>query len=423
MIKHHSTNTEIVVDSYLVELLDQNDDAIARGEVSAVQKFQPEQKFIFTGNFEIIDDAVDELSFLSFSDNINQCRFVDSEKIAPIILINSNLGKRFTASFILSSSPITFAKSKNVQSIAFNLVNFNKEVQKTEIQFDDWNLKLEQIASTKDYKDLKNTGGYLVTHKGILEKQDKTTFSIDKSKSVLSFLHYLFSFCKGVAISPFLTEGLNSKGEVVWYEIGSKRIHKWKRCNNWFSDSRIDLNEFTSGFYDFCQSNDFKDHIAEIIYWYNTIYGSTNNYSAVIINHTALELISWIYLTEKLEVLTIDGYKKLSSGDCLSLTLGYSDIPTDTPSKLSDLDSLGKEFNLSGPNLYSTVRNKIVHPPSNKRDDYTDGKIIFEAKLLGTWYLELFILAQSNFYGKYSNTLNYSGFRGATEFVPWAKNS
>lgn len=420
MIKEHTANTEIIVGSYLVELLDQNEKAIAKGEVSAVQKFLPEQKFVFTGELEVIDDGFDGLTMLGDAKRIDKCKFLESGKIASILLSESNLGETFSASFILSSSPITFGEDKNIHSIAFNLVNFNEEVRETEIQFGKWHLKLEQIVSKKNYDELKKTGGYLITHIGILQKKDKDEFSIDESKSVLNFLYYLFSFCKGVSTPTFLTEGQNSKGEVVWYEIGSKRINTWKRCSNWFSDSRIDLNEFTSGFYDFCHSTTFKDHIAEIIYWYNTIHSTVNNYSAVIISHTALELISWIFLTEELEVLTIDGYKKLSSGDCLSLTLAYSEIPIHTPSKLSDLDSLGRGFNLSGPNLYSTIRNKIVHPPSNKRDDFTEGIIIFEAKILGTWYLELFILAQSNYVGKYSNILDYSGYRGATELVPWA---
>lgn len=124
-----------------------------------------------------------------------------------------------------------------------------------------------------------------------------------------------------------------------------------------------------------------------------------------------------------MDILTTDGYKKLSSGDCLSLTLGYNDIPISTPSELTDLESLGKEYNLSGANLYSTVRNKIVHPPSKKRDDYTEGRVIYEIKILGTWYMELFILSQSNYAGKYSNVLSYTGYRGNTELVPWVKNS
>jgi len=423
MIKEHTANTEISVGTYLVELLDQNKKAIARGEVSAVQKFQPEQKFVFTGDLKLVDESFDELSLLAESKKIDKCKFIDSGKVESIILTDSKLDKNLSASFILSSSPITFGNGEKVESILFNLVNFNEEVKKTEIKFDVWSLKLERIASKTQYDELKKVGGYLITHKAILQKIDKTNFSVDESIPVLNFLYYLFSFCKGVSTPTFLAEGQNANGKVVWYEIGSKKINKWQRCNNWFTDSRIDLNEFTPGFYDFSCSTNFQDHIAEIIYWYNTIHSSANNYSAVIISHTALELISWIYLTEELEVLTIDGYKKLSSGDCLSLTLGYSNIPTDTPQELSNLSSLGRGYNLSGPNLYSTVRNKIVHPPSNKRDDYTDGIIIFEAKLIGTWYLELFILFQSNFDGEYSNILDYSGFRGNTEFVPWSENS
>lgn len=292
MITQHSINKKIKVNSYLVELLDEDSEAIAKGEVSAVQRFQPEQKFVFTGEFELIDDAVDSVIPLTIGNSLKKCRFVNYEKVVPIIMLQTSCGKGFLASFILSSSPISFGESKMAQSIVFNLVNFNKEVRETEIKFNDWSLKLEIISTNNAYDELKNTGGYLVTHKAILQKNDKALFDIKESESILSFLYQLFSFCKGVPTTPFLPEGLNTDGEVIWYKIGTIRMHTWKRCNNWFSDSRIELNEFTSGFYDFCQSEHFKNHIAEIVYWYNTIYSSENNYSAVIINHTALELIS-----------------------------------------------------------------------------------------------------------------------------------
>ncbi|MEX1014105.1 MAG: hypothetical protein WDZ80_03010, partial [Candidatus Paceibacterota bacterium] len=298
MIKNHTANSEIIVGSYLVELLDRNDEAVAKGEVSAIQKFLPEQKFVFTGDLELVDESVDALSMLGFAERIDKCKFLESGKITSVFLIESTLGKNFSASFILSSSPITFGEDKKIHSIAFNLVNFNEEVREQEIEFSKWHLRLEQIVTKNNYDELKKTGGFLITHIGVLQKKDKSEFSIEECKSVLNFLYFLFSFCKGVSTPTFLTEGQNSNGEVVWYEIGSKSLNTWKRCSNWFTDSRIDLNEFASGFYDFCYSTNFKDHIAEIIYWYNTIHSSVNNYSAVIISHTALELISWIFLTE-----------------------------------------------------------------------------------------------------------------------------
>jgi hypothetical protein len=422
MVKQHKANEEVIVGNYLVELLGKNEKVVAKGEVSAIQKFLPEQKFIFTGDLVLIDNNHIGLKILSGNEVIDKCKFIESGNIAPIIVIDSNFSDSLSVSFILSNPPVTFGSGEALHTLAFNLVNFNEDVLKSEITFGDWFLMIEKIASKNEYDELKRFGGYLITHLGFLQKKDGADFTADEPKSVLNFLYLLLSFCKGVPTPTFLTQGLNSTGDVVWYEIGGKRIASWKKCNNWFTDAGIDLNAFTSGFHDLFNSKNFKNHIAEIINWYNTVYITSDNYSSVIICHTALELISWTYLTKELNVLTADGYEKLSSGDRLSLTLTYKGIPINTPPKLKKLDALGKANNLSGPLLYSTVRNKIVHPPSKRRNDFIGGKVVFETRLLGAWYLELFILALSNYNGHYSNITDYSGYRGATEFVPWANS-
>jgi len=419
MIEQHSINSDIKLNSYKVKFYDKKGSSIATGEVTSTQKFHPKPSLVFSGELE----SKEGFHSSNFRDGI-KCEFIDLNQTVDILLTKVKVGKSPIVSFIISKAPLIIDKNKNLKTINFNLINFNKEVFNSNIEFHNWRLNLKQIVSNKDYEELSEVGGFLVTHVGKITKIDNTDFTVQEAESLSNFLYILFSFCKGVSTPPFLIEGFDSKGELSWTELGSRNLHFWKECNNWFTHSRIDLNNFVNGFYNFYQDKTYKNFFNEIIYWYTTIYGALNNYTALLIAHTALELISWIFLTKDFKVLSIDGYHKLSAGDSLSLTIGYNKIQSVVPQRLKNLVKLGNANNLNGPMLLSTIRNKIVHPPSKRRDDFTEnGMSIFEAKILGTWYIELFILSKSNYNGKYSNILNYSGWKGEIEVLPWMKDT
>lgn len=418
MIEKHNLNEEIEFGTYNVNLLDDKENVLAEGSVRAIQKFHPQPNFIFRGEFDLKGDPIHLLNL-----NVDKCFFTELDLTIDIILTNFIGGKNFTASFILSESPLEINLGKELSSIKFYLINFNHELEREALEFGDWCLTIEKTAPKEQFRNLKKLGGYLVTHRGKVTHKKKNQFSPQKIGDLTDFLYLLFSFCKGVPTSTFLVQGFDVNHEMTWYQIGNHKINPWKHCQNWFSDSRLKLNSFASGFYKFFNEQPYGRHLNEIIYWYNSINEATNNYSSVILSHTALELISWIYLTEDKKVLSSDGYNKLPSGECLSLVLGYNSIDPNVPKQLKRLHKLSKENNLNSPQLYSTIRNKIIHPPSKRRDEFTDGKTIYEAKLLGAWYIEMFILSKSNFEGEYTNILNYSRWKGDKESLPWMKNT
>lgn len=423
MIDRHSLNSEINLGTYKVNFLDQDGRTFSEGEVTASQIFQPKQNLVFRlirGKFKLRDESISPFALL----NIDRCTFIDLDKTVDIAITNIQLGKEFDASFIILKTPLSFDSGNRLKLVNFNLVNFNKEVHKSEFEFDGWKVRLDRIANEDQYKQLPDIGGYLITHKGKFVRKDGSEFEINDANLVTSFLYNLFSFCKGVSTPAFLVEGLDSNNDLAWYEIGSYPLRAWKDCHNWFLDSRIDINSFADGFYHFSNEEPYKNYFNEVNYWYSLANGSLDNYTGVIIAHTALELMSWLYLIEDKKVLSVNGFNNLPAGDLFALTLEYCSIPINVQDELNNLIKLGKANNLNGPLLFSTIRNKIVHPPSKRRDEFTnDGTTIFEAKLLGIWYLELFILSKSKLEGKYVNILKYKGYRGETELLPWSKNA
>ena len=253
MIEKHTTNSEITLNSYIVNLLDKEGTILAEGEVTSIQKIRPRSNFVFSGKFKLKGD-IGALSSLE----VIKCNFIDLDQTVDIILIKTELGKEFSATFIISKPPLVFDKKKKLISIKFNLLNFNKELNKFDIEFSEWRLKLEKIVSNKEYEELSKVGGFLVTHKGEITKVDNTKFAVKDAELITDFLYKLFSFCKGVSTPAFLVEGFDSNNELAWYEIGGQNLHSWRKCHNWFSDSRIDFRKFVPGFYDFCQKDPFK---------------------------------------------------------------------------------------------------------------------------------------------------------------------
>jgi|GEM_PF-3657323 hypothetical protein len=417
MISHHTPNSDIVFDDYEVQIIGDNDNIWAEGEVTAIQQFQPTPRYIFKGKLKVVGQ-----NFPTFSQTPTKCKFVNENTTMEVILLNIQFSKEPQVTFILSKPPLTIKTSDQLKEVKFNLINFSKEARDQEFEFSDWKVKLTQISSKDEYDEINKNGGYLVTHKGSLIKKNDAIFDIESAEAALEYLFNLFSFCKATSTPAYLVEGFDQNQDVVWKEIGDSKISNWKKYLNWFSDAQIQINDFASGFYSFCQEESYKNFITEIIYWYVNINSATGE-QAVISIHTALELISWIFLTGDTKVLSTDGFHKLQSGDCLALVLGYKNIPTDISPKLSHLQALANSENLNGPLLFSRVRNKIVHPPSKRRDEFTTGRVIFEAKSLGSWYLELFLLSKSDFQGKYTSILNYDGWTGETEELPWASNA
>ena len=69
---------------------------------------------------------------------------------------------------------------------------------------------------------------------------------------------------------------------------------------------------------------------------------------------------------------------------------------------------------------FSFVRNKLVHPGSKQRKDLTKSNLVFEAKILGCKFIELFILYKSEYFGLYFDRVKYDSWKGNADPVPWS---
>ena len=86
MPEKHTTNLEITLNSYSVNLLDKEGTILAEGEVTSIQKFQPRPNFVFSGKFKLKGDIGALLSL-----EVIKCNFIDLDQTVDIILINTQV--------------------------------------------------------------------------------------------------------------------------------------------------------------------------------------------------------------------------------------------------------------------------------------------------------------------------------------------
>lgn len=92
-------------------------------------------------------------------------------------------------------------------------------------------------------------------------------------------------------------------------------------------------------------------------------------------------------------------------------------IPTVVPPGLQQLEAYAKAKSLDGPEVFTFIRNRLVHPP--KPTSVPEKVPYYEAYCLAKWYLELAVLSVCGYKGNYSNRTRLRRWVGQVEKVPW----
>ena len=120
-------------------------------------------------------------------------------------------------------------------------------------------------------------------------------------------------------------------------------------------------------------------------------------------------------------IISARGFKDIWASDRFRLlfsTLGLNQAIPSESVKMKQLSKNTKMNWLDSPHALTEIRNTLVHPDHNNRDQVNS--ILFEAWTLGLWYLELSILATCGYTGTYRSRLKNT-WVGQVENVPWLK--
>jgi hypothetical protein len=295
----------------------------------------------------------------------------------------------------------------------------------------DWTAKIDAIRIPKRHNDdsdnpidrVKETGGFIITHTGILKRTDDSTFALFDGINCLRAINFFTSFMRGAWCGPILSSGVKS-GEIVWQDGIIGRHSAWTNKRSWmdeYDSSMTNIGTLFKNFMMIWQNTKKRDTIASLVQWYveaNQNAGGIEG--SIILIHSAMELLANMngyngpvrtILRKLIEDLKIDPHIPEKHANLKQV---YDD-------ERYKLETEGKPDTWDGPTTLSELRNVIVHPKWNgKWKDYRPPLHVVskearkEALDLGLWYLELSILKKMGYTGIYFNRINIK-----PEKVPW----
>lgn len=264
---------------------------------------------------------------------------------------------------------------------------------------------------------------YRISHQVEFEREDGSAFTAADAQDFLSKLSLFLSFCHGQWVSTSFATAMSQAGEVALQQWGIGRVAPWRDPSGW-----LDLLhggavcQIFDAFYGKLQDNAWNDAMNHVVYWFTR--ADTNNAGpdgACILLQAALERFAWHILVREQGAISEKGFKKLAAADQLRLMLNALSIPAAIPEGLTKLAEFAKANGFDGPEAFTHIRNRVVHPP--KVSDKAQILPYYEAYCLAKWYVELAVLSACKYIGEYSNRTRGRRWVGEVEMVPWAPAS
>lgn len=347
--------------------------------------------------------------------------------------------KEFNLNWGPSSEPVYCIgnDSSQIRQIIFHLFNFidligtrpsieeigkkSISIEHVDLENEDLSIEIKSLLTTQSYhKELKENGGYRITHVGVLRRLDNTEFSGRDAIKYLRTLRLFLSFSVGRWCNPVCCVGFDSSEKRIW-ESWSSPNEPWRSNSSWFDPHHSNqLASLFPGFMSRLSSEDWQDAIHEVIYWYLNSNNSSRGIDAgIILTQAAIERLSYEYSVVHKRLLWSNGFKDLAASDKYRMLFSSLNIPIDISNNTPTLKNLAKKFKwLDAPHALTEIRNSLVHPEHKKRGQFSTA--YYEAWNLNLWFLEMGILAICDYSGTYANRLDRKRV-GQVDDIPWYK--
>jgi hypothetical protein len=286
----------------------------------------------------------------------------------------------------------------------------------------DWEIIIDGIEGLdRNFKKFNNDSISFISHVGRIRKKTGTTFSYVEAEALIETIETTFSFVE----SRFIRFGL-VKGE----NIEDKKFYDWtpsfipsNYAGRFILNHFVDppLNELLVLVHLLGSSAVWKEEVKRLVHWFcEASAPSVAVESKVVLIHTALELISWVYFVEDKKIHSKRKFNKIPVSAQVELLLKKMKCGLDVPDNLANMEELRERMNKrSAPECFSLLRNSIVHPSRKEKFRKMDSNEVLEVLRWGFWALELSILYVIGYNGTYGNRLKAPLWRGQVEDVPW----
>lgn len=340
-------------------------------------------------------------------------------------------------------SPMETGQGDALASVLFHLPNFwsyrggvvrnekrtSSRAARAVMEGGGWRVTLDGLhGSDRGFlQELKDLGGYGLTHVGNLARADARTFSSSGIGDLSELLFHFLSFCRGIWLAPLLYVGFDADGQRVWEQWSVGNIRRWRSVGSWFNtDSAEGLSRVFPCFCSRWRDRTWGEPLKLALYWYiesNMCAGGLEG--SIVLAQAAFELLAWTQLVEQRASLSEEGFQRIPAADKVRLLVSGCGLPMAIPESLSGLGSIARRHKWrDAPQALTEMRNAFVHTTRQKRKTVLKAGIdaLYDAWCLSLWYLELVLLRLLEYGGRYSNRLKRDCWRvEAVEPVPWAR--
>lgn len=278
-----------------------------------------------------------------------------------------------------------------------------------------------------EFKKLKALGGYQPLYSGKLYLIDNKGFTHTESDEILSCLFHLITFLNGRRTSPLFRKGV-FEDEIIWSDYSSYYVDQFKHVKSWAPQFwPIEVQQMWVKLTVLWQDQDIKEVLQTAIMSYVRANGdSVYFWEGVTMTANTLELLFNFLIVEQKKIISGKDIENLQASNKIRLLLAQMNVLNDIPETLVDIiayrNSQPHLHKYDGPELFTYIRNIMVHGQLDKRRKLSDitNEALRDIQTLGIWYVELIILYILNYEGKYSNRTLKAQYSGQDEeIVPW----
>lgn len=289
----------------------------------------------------------------------------------------------------------------------------------------EWRVVIERPSEADaHFSELKRLGGYSFTHVAELRRIDGKAFTVQDAEEIEDVLFHLLGFVRGALVGVALPVAYTEGDEPGWIAWRTRLAAPWTNVLNWSGPTLLqEVSALFEGWLRKSKDPFWRDVLRRAVRHCLEANSPDPVDSAIVVSHSALELLAWaVLVVEERWLDPKDG--KLASAGNIRLLLRWAGIDGSIDPRLEALEALAKRENcVDGPGALVFVRNQIVHPPKKfpKGEQRRPGsEEMNDAWRLAMEYAELALLRILGHKGHYGSRFHTKGrWDGQIEQVPW----
>ena len=275
-----------------------------------------------------------------------------------------------------------------------------------------WTIDLDETPDAQSAQEsLETRGGYRLTHVGRIVRDDAALFDVGELRRLLDALGYFYAFAAGASCGPVLPVAFDASGHAIWAMWRAPGVDSWLPRFMWLDrhHGRAQLESLFPSFMNVWHDATTELQLRKVIHYYAASNLPPSIDAALVLAFVALEI---------LERWTLGAPLPRDADTRLRNTLTRHGIPHSIPPSLPDLAAVkNKNGWTDGPKSLTEMRHRVAHPDPAVAELPISARM--DAWLLVTGYIELIVLAVTQYSGDYRNRLQRDLWVGQVDAVPW----